>query len=44
MEMWGHLDPTGDPIGTATRARATLAQWISEAWDKQKLINNLEKG
>jgi L-ribulose-5-phosphate 3-epimerase len=40
MEMWGHLDPTGDPSGSATRARATLAQWISEAWDEQQVINN----
>ena len=34
MEMWAHLDPTGDPIGSATRARVTLARWISEAWEK----------
>jgi L-ribulose-5-phosphate 3-epimerase len=33
MEMWAHLDPTGDPIGSATRARETLDQWISDAWD-----------
>ncbi len=32
MEMWAHLDPNGDPIGSATRARETLGRWISEAW------------
>jgi L-ribulose-5-phosphate 3-epimerase len=32
MEMWAHLDPTGDPIGSVTRARVLLDQWISDAW------------
>jgi predicted hexulose-6-phosphate isomerase len=32
MEMWAHLDPTGDPVGSVTRARAILDRWISEAW------------
>jgi L-ribulose-5-phosphate 3-epimerase len=31
MEMWGHLDLTGDPIGLITRAHSTISQWISEA-------------
>jgi L-ribulose-5-phosphate 3-epimerase len=34
MEMWAHLDPTGDPVGSATRARLTLDQWITEAWEE----------
>jgi L-ribulose-5-phosphate 3-epimerase len=38
MEMWAHLDPTGNPIGSATRARATLARWISEAWGDNQFI------
>jgi L-ribulose-5-phosphate 3-epimerase len=33
MEMWAHLDPTGDPIGSATRSRAILDGWISDAWN-----------
>ncbi len=40
MEMWAHLDPTGDPIGSATRSRAILDGWISDAWNdlpKKKL-------
>ncbi len=38
MEMWAHLDSTGDPVGSATRARATLDRWISDAWGDYKLI------
>ena len=33
MEMWAHLDSSGDPIGSATQARETLGRWISEVWD-----------
>ena len=36
MEMWAHLDPTGDPIGSATRARAILEKWISAAWGEHR--------
>ena len=36
MEMWAYLDPTGDPIGSATQARTILDQWISEAWDNHQ--------
>lgn len=32
MEMWAHLDHTGDPVGSATRARAILSEWIADAW------------
>jgi len=32
MEMWAHLDPDNDPIGSLTRARKVLDGWISEAW------------
>ncbi|MBI9047676.1 MAG: L-ribulose-5-phosphate 3-epimerase, partial [Anaerolineaceae bacterium] len=32
MEMWAHLDRTGDPVGSVAKARVTLDQWISEAW------------
>lgn len=32
MEMWAHLDTGGDPVGSVTRARASLNQWISTAW------------
>lgn len=32
MEMWADLDPTGDPIGSVTQARAILDQWITDAW------------
>jgi len=32
MEMWAHLDPAGDPVGSVTRARAILDRWISDAW------------
>ncbi|HSQ26835.1 MAG TPA: L-ribulose-5-phosphate 3-epimerase [Anaerolineales bacterium] len=35
MEMWAHLDPTNDPIGSAIKARATLDRWISDAWGDQ---------
>ncbi len=30
MEMWAQFDPSGDPVGSATRARASLNQWIAE--------------
>jgi len=33
MEMWAHLDPTDDPIGSATRSRAILDGWICDAWN-----------
>lgn len=33
MEMWAHYDQTGDPIKAIGQARATLAGWISEAWN-----------
>jgi len=33
MEMWAHLDPTGDPVGTAARVRGVLAEWVSAAWN-----------
>lgn len=36
MEMWADLDPTGDPISSVSKARATLEQWISEAWGDYK--------
>ncbi len=36
MEMWAHLDPSGDPIGSATRARVTIDEWISEAWNERQ--------
>jgi L-ribulose-5-phosphate 3-epimerase len=32
MEMWAHLDPTGDPINSASQALSTLDQWIKNAW------------
>lgn len=32
MEMWAHLDPDNDPIGSIIRARKILDGWISEAW------------
>ncbi len=37
MEMWAHLDPAGDPIGSAARARARLGQWIEEAQDDSEI-------
>ena len=40
MEMWAHLDPAGDPVGSATRARATLDQWISEAWKDSNAVKD----
>jgi predicted hexulose-6-phosphate isomerase len=36
IEMWAHLDPTGDPIGSVTRARSILNQWISDAWGDKR--------
>jgi L-ribulose-5-phosphate 3-epimerase len=39
MEMWAHLDPTGDPIGAVTRARAILDKWISDAWGELPINN-----
>jgi L-ribulose-5-phosphate 3-epimerase len=33
MEMWAHLDPTGDPIGSAAQALAKLERWIDSAWE-----------
>jgi L-ribulose-5-phosphate 3-epimerase len=39
MEMWAHLDPNGDPIGTVTRAREILDIWISDAWGEQPINN-----
>jgi predicted hexulose-6-phosphate isomerase len=33
MEMWAHLDPTGNPLDSAVQARGKLNQWIAEAWD-----------
>jgi L-ribulose-5-phosphate 3-epimerase len=32
MEMWAHLDPNNDPIGSLTHAREILDGWISDAW------------
>jgi L-ribulose-5-phosphate 3-epimerase len=32
MEMWAYFDHTGDPVGSATRARARLNEWIADAW------------
>jgi L-ribulose-5-phosphate 3-epimerase len=32
MEMWAQLDPTGDPIASATKALDTLDKWIDDAW------------
>jgi L-ribulose-5-phosphate 3-epimerase len=32
IEMWAHLDPTGNPVGSAAKARITVKQWIAEAW------------
>lgn len=32
MEMWAHLDNTGDPIRSVTHAREILDRWISDAW------------
>lgn len=32
MEMWAHLDPNNDPIGSMTHARKILDGWISDAW------------
>ena len=32
MEMWADLDRNNDPIGSLTRSRAILDQWITEAW------------
>ena len=32
MELWAHLDPTGDPFTTAAQALATLDKWIDDAW------------
>ena len=39
MEMWAHLDPTGDPIGSITHAREILDRWISDAWGKLSIKN-----
>ncbi|HBG75167.1 MAG TPA: xylulose 5-phosphate 3-epimerase [Anaerolineae bacterium] len=39
MEMWAHLDPTGDPIGSVTRARAILDRWIADAWSELPIKN-----
>jgi L-ribulose-5-phosphate 3-epimerase len=39
MEMWAHLDPTGDPIGSVTRARAVLDRWIADAWGNLPINN-----
>jgi L-ribulose-5-phosphate 3-epimerase len=32
MEMWAHLDPSSDPIGSAAQALTKLDQWIESAW------------
>lgn len=32
MEMWAHLDQTGNPVDSAAKARITLNHWIAEAW------------
>jgi L-ribulose-5-phosphate 3-epimerase len=39
MEMWAHLDPSGDPIGSVSRAREILERWISDAWGKFSIKN-----
>jgi len=33
MEMWAHLDPSGDPLGSASQALAILDRWIEDAWN-----------
>jgi len=33
MEMWAHFDQSGDPVGSAAKARVTLDKWVTEAWD-----------
>ena len=43
MEMWAHLDQTGDPINSASHARVILEQWINQAWDNMPL-NHKGKG
>jgi len=37
MEMWAHLDPTGNPVGSATQAHAILNEWIAEAWGNRTM-------
>lgn len=32
MELWSHLDPNNDPIGSLTHSREILDGWISDAW------------
>ncbi len=37
MEMWGHLDLTGDLIGSITGAHSTISQWLAETWGASKI-------
>lgn len=39
MEMWAHLDQTGDPVDSAAQALATLDRWIEGAWGKKPRIH-----
>ena len=43
MEMWAHLDQTGDPVGSATQACAKLSQWITEAWENTPVNHKEDK-
>lgn len=33
VELWAHLDPSGDPVGTATRAGSFVRGLARSAWD-----------
>jgi predicted hexulose-6-phosphate isomerase len=39
IEMWAHLDPTGNPIDSAAQARVKVNQWIAETWANPTLGN-----
>jgi L-ribulose-5-phosphate 3-epimerase len=32
IEMWAHLEPTGNPTNAAAQALVKVNQWIAEAW------------
>jgi predicted hexulose-6-phosphate isomerase len=39
IEMWAHLDPTGNPLDAVAQARLKVNQWIAEAWSDPTLRN-----
>lgn len=36
VEMWSHMDETGDPLAAVKVARRLVARWVAEAWPESQ--------